>query len=332
MDGEFDKSEPKVEDDLSSRLNKLKGFNYDDEAKKLVINVSNLVNYCAALRIILPMLLSSEIAILVLALTKTIIWKAFFFVSAIILFTYLCATLALLCNRQKSYYVVSDGLIVRSVAGMTSQTYYSNVKEIRPRRSLFFKNGGSISFKLYISSGVNLQFYLLNGFKETCELLNGFLLESRADIDLDCEFERLLSNDDFDDLLNFVNHDSAQIDKLPDCLKVYYIMWTLYDEQCETGFDGFFINCTEITDKQLLQACELLGFPELTELCKRAVALNEKYDIANNENLPDECNEGLCALNDEFLDLDSKYGLEDMFKQYYIDNYEKFDFDNQERG
>lgn len=96
---------------------------------------------------------------------------------------------------------------------------------------------------------------------------------------------------------------------------------------CESGFDSFFIENTEITDKQLLRACELFGLPKITELCKRALALNEKHDIANNEDLPDACSEELTILSDEFCELDSEYHLEDMFKRYYIDHYEKFDFE-----
>ncbi len=327
MDEVFEKVEPKVEEDLPSKFKKLKGFRYDNESQNLIIRVSNVTNLCASLKIILPMLIVPALVFLVLALTKTIMWSAFFFVLGIGGFTFLTAILALLFNRHASGYVVSKTTIIRSVGGMTRMTDYDNIREVKPRRSFFFKNGGSISFKLYKGSGVNLQFYLLNGWKETCELINIFNRAYKAQKELETEFDRLFSNDDFEDLLDFVNHDSSQIDKLPNCLKVYYVMWMLYDDQCESGFDEFFINSPEITDKQLLQACRLLGLSELTELCKRALALNEKYDIANNDDLPEECSEELDLLNGEFLKLDSSYSLEDMIKKYYIDNYEKFDFE-----
>ena len=327
MDEVFDKSEQQVEEDLPSKFKKLKGFWYDSGTQNLIIRVSNFTNLCASLKIIVPMLLAPTLVLLILALTRTIVWFAFFFVLGILGFTFLTATLALLFNRNALKYVVSKTAIIRSVGGMTWVADYDNIREVKPRRSLFFKNGGSISFKLYNGSGVNLQFYLLKGWKETCELINAYKLAYKAQKDFDSEFDRLFSNDDFEDLLDFVNHDSSQIDKLPNCLKVYYVMWMLYDDQSESGFDEFFINNREITDKQLLQACRLLDLHELTELCKRAVALNEKYDIANNDDLPEECSEELSILDDEFAELDSAYNLEDMFKKYYIDNYEKFDFE-----
>ena len=326
MYGNFEKAEPQVEEDLPSRIEKIKGFQYNAQAQWLTINVSNFTNLCASLRIILPMVFVPALVMLILSLTKTVTWVLSYFIWAILGFTFITAVCTLLFNKQKSWYIVSKDSIARSVTGLTRKTDYDNLKEVKPRRSLFFKNGGSISFKLYKGSGVNLQFYLLNGFKETVELINLYWLADKESRALDEEFKKLFPDYNFKKLLDFVNYESAQIDKLPNCLKVYYIMWTLYDEQSESGFDEFFMNSPEITDKQLLQACRLLGLPELTDLCKRAVALNEKYDIANNYDLPEECSEELAILSDEFLDLDAVYHFEDRFKQYYVDNYEEFDF------
>ncbi len=323
MDEKFDKAEPQVEEDLTTRLKKIKNFHVTGETQTLEIKVTNITNYCASLKIILPMLLIPLVVMLILALTGKVMWVMFYFVAGIFSFTFLAATCTLLFNKKSSRYVVSKTAILRTISGTTWVAEYGNIKEVKSRRSLFFKNGGSISFKLYKGSGINLQFYLLSGFKETCELIDLYRLGDKEQQ----EFERLFPNDRFNDLLDYVNYDSAKIDKLPNCLKVYYIMWTLYDAQFEAGFDEFFINSPEITDKQLLQACRLLDLPELTELCKRALALNEKYDIAHNDDLPEECSEELNILNDEFLDLDVVYRFEDRFKRYYVDNYEKFDFE-----
>ncbi len=327
MDEKFDKAESQIEEDIFSRLKKLKNFHVFGETQTLEIKVTNFTNYCASLKIILPMLLVPLAVMLVLALTRTVTWAVFYFIAGILGFTFITATFTLLFNKQQSRYVVSKTSILRTISGMTRVADYDNIKEVRPRRSVFLKNGGSISFKLYKGSGINLQFFLLNGFKETCELINLYRLADKERKTLNEEFNRLFPNGYFDDLLGFVNNDSAQIDKLPNCLKVYYIMWSLYDAQSESGFDEFFINSPEITDKQLLQACRLFDLPELTELCKRAVALNEKYDIANNDDLPEECSEEIWSLSDEFAELDAEYNLEDRIKKYYIDNYEKFDFE-----
>ena len=319
----IEKSEPTGES-LTAKLNNLKGFEVQND--KVVIRVSNLTIYCAALKIILPMLITPGVLIFVLAITKTILWSAFYFIGGIILFTFICATFALLFNRQYSYYKVSLNGITRSITGMTREADYSNIKQIKPRRSLVFKNGGSIRFKLYRGSGINLQFFLLNGFSETSELISACWLNYNSQKKLDGEFEKLFPNSDFDILLDFVGNDSAHIDELPDCYKVYYIMWMLYDANAEAGFDEFFINNREISSTQLLEACELLNFPELLDLCKRAVALIDKYGFANCDDLPEECDGELSALNEAFLDIDSDYGLENIFKQYFIDNFEKFDF------
>lgn len=323
MDEKFEKAEPQIEEDLPSKLEKLKGFNYYSRDQILSIKVSNFTNLCASLRIIIPMLLVPSLVMLILALTGTVTWVILYFVLGVVGFTFVVAVCTLMFNKQRSGYVVSKSTIVRSVTGLTRMTEYDNIKKIIPRRSIFFKNGGSIHFKLYKGSGVNLEFYLINGFKETCEFINQHYLAYNDEHG----FEKLFPNDYFEDLLDFVNHESSQIDKLPNCLKVYYIMWTLYDYQCESGFDEFFVDGTEITGKQLLQACRLLDLPALTDLCKRAVALNEKYDIANNDNLPEECSEELNILNDEFLELDAVYRFEDRFKRYYVNNYEKYDFE-----
>lgn len=326
MSEKFEKAEPQVEEDLFSRLKKLKNFRVIGETQTLEIKVTNFTNYCASLKIILPMLIVPLAVMLILALTRTVTWVMFYFVAGILGFTFLAATCTLLFNKQQSRYVVSKTSILRTISGMTRVADYDNIKEVRPRRSIFFKNGGSISYKLYKGSGINLQFFLLNGFKETCELINLYRIADKDKRTLDEEFNRLFPNGCFDDLLGFVNYDSAQIDKLPNCLKVYYIMWTLYDAQCESGFDEFFINSREITGKQLLQACRLFDLPELTELCKKALALNEKYDLVNNDDLSEEASEEIWSLSDEFAELDAAFHLEERVKRYYIDNYEKFDF------
>lgn len=174
MDENFEKAEPQVEEDLPSRIEKIKGFQYNAQAQWLTINVSNFTNLCASLRIILPMVFVPALVMLILSLTKTVTWVLSYFIWAILGFTFITAVCTLLFNRQKSWYIVSKDSIARSVTGLTRKTDYDNLKKVKPRRSLFFKNGGSISFKLYKGSGVNLQFYLLNGFKETCELIDTF--------------------------------------------------------------------------------------------------------------------------------------------------------------
>lgn len=327
MDEKFDKAEPLGDGDLTLKLNNLKGFSYDSREQSLVIEVSNLTNYCAALRITLPMLFVPAVVFLILALTRTVMWSVLFLVLVILGFTFIAATFALLFNKQRSWYVVSNSSVLRSVTGFTRSTDYDNIRKIVPRRSFLLKNGGSIHFKLYKGSGINLQFYLLDGLKETYGLIDCFWRANNAKKDLNKKFEELFPNDRFADLLRFVNHDSAQIDKLPDCLKVYYILWTLYDDMSESGFDEFFINSTEIMDKQLLQACRLFSLPELTDICKRAIAIKEKYDLLNNyDDLSEECSEELWQLVDEFSELDSLYDFESEMKKFYVDHYEKFDF------
>lgn len=314
----MDKSEKKKE------YVSIAGFKFDPyDGQNLEIKVTKLDIWCSTLKIMLPMLGSFVLIGLILALTKTVVWTVFYFILGLSVFTFICGSAAVLLNKNKSYYVVTPLGVVREVTGMTRWAYYYNIKSVKMRKSLFLKDGGTINFKLYEGSGINLQFYMLKGLRQTYDLINYFWKYE----DVDTKFDKLFSNDDFGDLLDFVNHGSAQIDKLPNCLQVYYIMWMLYDDMCESGFDSFFIENTEITDKQLLRACELFGLPEITELCKRALALNEKYDIANNEDLPDGCSEELTILSDEFCELDSEYHLEDMFKRYYIDHYEKFDFE-----
>lgn len=326
MSAKLDKAEPKEEENLSVSFSKLKGFDYNERTKTLVISVPNSTNFYAALKIIVPMLLVPIIIFLILALTETVVWSVLYFVFAVVLITFFIATFAFLFNRQPSKYIVSHSSVYRSVSGMTREANYGDIKKIIPRRSLFLKNGGSIHFKLYKGSGINLEIFLLKGFKETCGLISEFWLSGKAEREIGREFVRLFSNDDFADLLSFVNHDSAQIDKLPNCYRVFYIMWTLYYDLSGSDFGEFFINSPEITESQLLQACELLNLPELTDICERAVALNEEYDIANNHDLPDGVSDELYVLSDEIVHLDAVYQLENRFRQYFVVNYEKFDF------
>ncbi len=128
-----------------------------------------------------------------------------------------------------------------------------------------------------------------------------FLLQTANDV--------LIEEDYFQKLLDWANINV--LSDLPDYLRTYYVMYELYDSLCETGINEFFVNARFYDGREcqtyLLQCCKSFGNRKLTRLCKKALAIEKKYKISEEEDWSEACQKALEKPDKKIYKFDDKY-------------------------